>query len=1014
MYSYHHFNPCLPSSNMLQLRQERDEERDGHLECKIHHFLDDEQNVNGPSNACFLLLHPSNDHQPTCYLPADDQQAGLPPPPHRPLEQRRRRPHSLACSLRSSSVDFLGQEALRLWQGLVGPLQGGRGGDGRALGLRVQRAQPGAEFLEVLRAGGQDGVPAQLAVLGGLALQVAPQAQEALGVRAHGRVEVADGADHGLGDGGLVELPLLQVLGRALVDLQRLLQVGVAVAQEAEHARDGVEPAEAAVGPAHHAHVVPQVPRAQEAAHHLRAPLDGLALPVQLAAVAHVVDLRGHHETLVLRRQQLGRGRPVARGRRALGHLGQEVAQGRVRGGQHLLAAGQVDDGVLLLQDGRADGLQAGLEGGPVVLGLLQQAGQRRRVAEAARQLLHGVGRGVARVDAVGRELVPGRDHAHVHLRLGLAQDLHRALLVPQVGVGQHGVHEPEEVAGALGHGLAAQEQVRVEAVRGRHHEALGVLLADHHAGADAARQRAHLLVESDAVQPAGAGLAQQPREQRQQRRVRQRHRAQAQAHVRVQDARGVQRVRHHRHALPLLHLDGDLQALAVQVLQGELGQRGLGLRRVLGRLRRHQLLLLLDHLQHVGLAHGLLDGRQPRRLLLQLRRLQRPVRPQLHRRPVPVVQQHLPQQVLEHGLARSQVLLERAEGLLELELLGGVLVVDPVAHGAQHEGEPPGEGARVELAHLELLGVHGRGHRLLGEALRRAPPQGVQHQRLHLVHVSRAHALEAGAEGVLQQRVVQPAADELRAQPGLVQRALEHGGGRAAEQVVQHGQGQALLGAQRPRVQQPVHRDHVLRLAAARLGREVLDDLPGLRPERLPGDGRGRGLRGRFELAQIFVQQLQPLGRVVVAVEVHPGVGRVVVLGVEALEVLEGQVWDGLGVPARVHRILVVREQRLLAGAAHERVRVAVHALHLVVHHALVGQRRLGALRLQVPPLLLEHQGVLHSAGKEHRVQVHVDQVVEVLRVLAGHRVAGAVRVGERVQEGLQGALQQVHKGLL
>mmetsp|Transcript_2717 Transcript_2717/g.3733 ORF Transcript_2717/g.3733 Transcript_2717/m.3733 type:complete len:95 (+) Transcript_2717:209-493(+) len=60
MYSYHHFNPCLPSSNMLQLRQERDV----FLECKMHHFLDDE-NVNRPSNACFLLLlHPSNDHQP--------------------------------------------------------------------------------------------------------------------------------------------------------------------------------------------------------------------------------------------------------------------------------------------------------------------------------------------------------------------------------------------------------------------------------------------------------------------------------------------------------------------------------------------------------------------------------------------------------------------------------------------------------------------------------------------------------------------------------------------------------------------------------------------------------------------------------------------------------------------------------------------------------------------------------------------------------------------------------------
>ena len=66
------------------------------------------------------------------------------------------------------------------------------------------------------------------------------------------------------------------------------------------------------------------------------------------------------------------------------------------------------------------------------------------------------------------------------------------------------------------------------------------------------------------------------------------------------------------------------------------------------------------------------------------------------------------------------------------------------------------------------------------------------------------------------------------------------------------------------------------------------------------------------------------------------------------------------------------------------------------------------------MPALLLEGLLVSDAGGVQHSIQVHIHKVVEVLGVGGGHGVAGAVRVGERVQEGVQAAFHQLDKGLL
>ena len=66
------------------------------------------------------------------------------------------------------------------------------------------------------------------------------------------------------------------------------------------------------------------------------------------------------------------------------------------------------------------------------------------------------------------------------------------------------------------------------------------------------------------------------------------------------------------------------------------------------------------------------------------------------------------------------------------------------------------------------------------------------------------------------------------------------------------------------------------------------------------------------------------------------------------------------------------------------------------------------------VPALLLKNGGLGIDGRVEHRVQVHVHQVVQILLVGGGNGVDGLVGVGHGVEERLHGALDQIDEWLL
>ena len=165
-------------------------------------------------------------------------------------------------------------------------------------------------------------------------------------------------------------------------------------------------------------------------------------------------------------------------------------------------------------------------------------------------------------------------------------------------------------------------------------------------------------------------------------------------------------------------------------------------------------------------------------------------------------------------------------------------------------------------------------------------------------------------------------------------------------------------------------------------------------------------------EVLQIAFRDLEAPFGIVIAVEVNKRVRRVIVLGVELLELLIGQVGDASRVAARIDAIGVIGEERLLRVTAQQIIGRRVSALHLVEHNALEAKRLVGTFEFVMPAFLLEY--LRRDARVEHRVEVNIDEVVEVLQVLAGDGVTRFVGVSEGIQEGVQRPLDEFDKRLL
>ena len=152
----------------------------------------------------------------------------------------------------------------------------------------------------------------------------------------------------------------------------------------------------------------------------------------------------------------------------------------------------------------------------------------------------------------------------------------------------------------------------------------------------------------------------------------------------------------------------------------------------------------------------------------------------------------------------------------------------------------------------------------------------------------------------------------------------------------------------------------------------------------------------------------------------------------VRVQELLVGERGNRARVAAALVRIGGVGIQRGVDGVVQHAHGVGQRALHLVEHHAVIAQRArvqvLGAgltgvalavlalrqVQLVVPAFLLKNGRLGVDGRVEHRVQVHIHQVVQILLIGGGDGVDGLIGVGHGVEERLHRALDQIDERLL
>ena len=127
----------------------------------------------------------------------------------------------------------------------------------------------------------------------------------------------------------------------------------------------------------------------------------------------------------------------------------------------------------------------------------------------------------------------------------------------------------------------------------------------------------------------------------------------------------------------------------------------------------------------------------------------------------------------------------------------------------------------------------------------------------------------------------------------------------------------------------------------------------------------------------------------------------------------LVGQIRNEIGVAAGFLGIGVSREQRFIDCARHHLIRVRIHAFHLIVDDAVPAEFSVLALQFVSPALLPENLLLFVKERVEDRVEIDIHEVLKVLRVAARDRVDCPIRIGHRIQEGVERALHKLHKRL-
>ena len=362
--------------------------------------------------------------------------------------------------------------------------------------------------------------------------------------------------------------------------------------------------------------------------------------------------------------------------------------------------------------------------------------------------------------------------------------------------------------------------------------------------------------------------------------------------------------------------------------------------------------------------------------------------------------------EALEAGLeeAVAELGADGGKELAETEGVCRIAVVDPAVHREVHEDDALRGAARVKFEALELELVENGEQALAVKSLAAGLLEGLADDAAAGIGPVRGRVADrdAGHQLLERGRVEVDVVTEPRVQQGLLERGLVGAG----EVVGKHVEDELRLAVREGREDPAVLEDDAAVLDSA----FVTDRFPAR-------DGTlKRNLRLHFGavVAGKDAVELGEDGREVeVAIQEDAGVRRMIVLRVESLEGIKGELRDMSGIAAGDEAVAGVGEEESLESVERDGVGTCERALHLGVDDARARQRTVPC-GLVVPALLVQHPGFADATRIEDGVKIDLNEIGEVPRVAGRDGVAGEVWPRGRVEVGRHRALEQLDERLL
>ena len=134
------------------------------------------------------------------------------------------------------------------------------------------------------------------------------------------------------------------------------------------------------------------------------------------------------------------------------------------------------------------------------------------------------------------------------------------------------------------------------------------------------------------------------------------------------------------------------------------------------------------------------------------------------------------------------------------------------------------------------------------------------------------------------------------------------------------------------------------------------------------------------------------------ISVEINVTVGGMIISSVEIQEILVSKIRNRLRRTTGLTTISDIGEQGIQNFSLQHIISRRKSSLHLIINHTVYGKFLGLIVQFIMPALLAENGLVAVNIGIQHRIQIHVHQILEVLIIAAGYRIQSLVRISHSV----------------